>query len=114
MVVHNECDWINKLFKANFDQVKKKMKHVPDFGISSNLSNVNEFIDKLNNFVKNPMGKKYLTNINYKGQYDKNAIVVFEESTNLVVIMQSNGDFITAYKMGYDQVSKMLNEKFIW
>jgi hypothetical protein len=115
IVVHNNYKWILDLLHFPFEQVKKKMKHAPDFGFSSNLNtaNVNSFKKHLEDFVSDNTGKKYLPNVNYKGQHT-DAIAVLEESTRLMVVTKGSGEFITAYKMSVEQVAQLLTDKFIW
>jgi len=114
-VVHNNYAWILELLHFPFKQVKKKMKHAHYFGFSTNLNtpNVSAYLKHLEDFVSNKTGKKYLARVNYKGQHT-DAIVVLEESTRLMVVTKGSGEFITAYKMSVEQVTQLLNDKFIW
>jgi hypothetical protein len=115
VVVHNNYKWILDLIDFPFEQVKLKMKHAPDFGFSSNqnTANVNNFIKHLEGFVSDNKGKKYLTKVNYHGQH-KDAMVVLDEVSRLMVVTKGDGEFITAYKMSVEQVTQLLNDKFIW
>ena len=115
IVVHNNYQWILDLLSFPFNQVKKKLKHAPDFGLSDHLNNtnVNAFKKHLEDFVSNSTGKKYLTDVDFKGQH-LDAIVVYEEATRLMVVTKGSGEFISAWKMGEAAAEHLLTNKHIW
>ncbi|HRI02093.1 MAG TPA: colicin D domain-containing protein, partial [Saprospiraceae bacterium] len=115
VVVHNNYQWFINLIHFPYKNVLSHYKHAHYFGFPTNSSveNVTAFKKHLEEFVSNSNGKSYFKDINYRNQH-KDALVVVEAETNLVVITNGSGEFITAYKASAKQIDDLLNKKFWW
>ncbi|HMS30459.1 MAG TPA: colicin D domain-containing protein [Saprospiraceae bacterium] len=113
VVVHNGCGWLRDFIKlADSKIIKKYAKHAPDFGLPGNYNtaNGNLWKQKIKEFVGSD-GKRHFPDLNYKDQF--NGILVLEESTGLMVLMKADGEFVTAFKLGANQISQVINHNYL-
>ena len=114
VVVHNGCSWLKNFITFNKQQIKThyaKPNHASAFGLPPNYNTVNgdKWEEVMKNFVASD-GKRHFPEINYRDQFK--GVLVMEESTGLMVLMKESGEFVTAYKLGANQISDIINKNY--
>ena len=96
---------ISKKLKIFPKQLQRKFKHASDFGVIGNFNKIssNKFISIINNHINSTKIKQI------KGTYRGNPVIHFVDSdTGLNVISTLSGEFISGWKLNFNQLQNIL------
>ncbi|UOB16287.1 colicin D domain-containing protein [Abyssalbus ytuae] len=96
----------SKILFSSFKQLQKKFKHAADFGISGNFnpSNIIKYRLAINQHI-NSAGTRVIEGT-YRGE---KVLHYVNPSTGLNVISKKNGEFLSGWKLGAEQLNHVLS-----
>jgi len=118
--VWNGKDWVgfnpgakgsSQILNTTAKQLQKKFKHAVDFGVTGNYNTVNaaKYSAAINQHINSP-GIKII-----QGMYrNQSAIHYLNPETGLNVILHSNGQFWSGWKLGTQQLQTVLKNGILW
>jgi len=96
--------------KITFDskQLKRKFKHAIDFGVNGNPNK--QGLAEFENAIKNHVNSSNTMDIKGTYRWDQDVSHYFDPKTNLDVIIDINGNFISAWRLSEKQTSDLLEK----